>query len=68
MEGGEKMEGGREEWCGMMEEGGPKELTHLGSLSPMSAHGCWTTFMSGCLHGHLFSLAGIHLHGCVHFR
>ena len=54
MEGGEKMEGGREEWCGMMEGQGPKELTHLGSLSPMSTHGRWTTFVSGCLHGCLF--------------
>ena len=28
-------------WCGVMEGGGAEELAHLGSSSPVSAHGCW---------------------------
>ena len=54
MGGGEKMEGGREEWCGMMEGEGPKELTHLlGLPSPVSAHGRWMMFAGSRLRGWL---------------
>ena len=47
-EGGEALDnggGGRAGGRGEMEGGGPVKLTHLGSSSPVSVHGCWPSFV-----------------------
>ena len=55
MEGGGAMEG-REQWEGeRWRVGGWMDLTHLGSLSPMSVHECWLLFMGS----HLCSWVGV---------
>ena len=51
MDGGEAMEGGGQQWeRERWMEGGWMDLTHLGSLSPVSIHGCWLSFVGGHLH------------------
>ena len=39
---------------------GAMELTHLGSLSPVSIHGCWLSFMHVHFHGGSSSFMGVH--------
>ena len=74
-EGGEALEqwrgGGRAGGRGEMEGGGPVKLTHLGSSSPVSVHGCWLSFVGDRLcsrafvfvRGRSFSLARVCLRG-----
>ena len=46
-----------------MKGGGEMVLTHLGSSSPMSNHGCLLSFTGSCLvSSHLFSLLAICFH------
>ena len=74
MEGGGEMK--REQWSNGgrgRDEGGPMELIHLGSLLPVSIHGCWLLFMGRCLclqavlfvHRHLSSFVLISRHSCL---